>query len=118
MATGTGKRAVKPVKKAAPKKSVAKKPTAKKVRVPAVFQIDLAAFPVESVVSSQRSLCVACVWQIFTRAMSLAPKTALAEMKRYTPSFDELTSSEAARPSRAVNTTSPSLSITSKFFSR
>ena len=50
------------------------------------------------VTSSERSLCVACVWQIFTRAMSLAPKTALAEMKRYTPTFEELTSAEAVRP--------------------
>jgi len=47
---------------------------------------------------TERSLCVACVWQIFTRAMNLAPKTALAEMKRYTPSFEELTSNEAVRP--------------------
>src|ERR1700733_5989533 len=30
--------------------------------------------------------------------MSLAPKTALAEIKRYTPSFEELTSAEAVRP--------------------
>lgn len=65
---------------------------------PAAFRIDLSAFPPESVVSSERSLCVACVWQIFTRAMSLAPKTALAEMKRYTPSFEELTSAQATRP--------------------
>ena len=47
-------------------------------------------------------LCVACVWQIFTRAMGLAPKTALSEMKRYTPSFDELTSAEPSRPFFAV----------------
>ncbi len=43
-------------------------------------------------------LCVACVWQIFTRAMNLAGKTALNEMKRYTPSFEELTSAEVTRP--------------------
>jgi len=30
--------------------------------------------------------------------MSLAPSTALAEIKRYTPSFEELTSAEAVRP--------------------
>ena len=78
---------------------MAKKPAAKKkTRVRVVFQVDLSAFPPESVMSSERSLCVACVWQIFTKAMSLAPKTALAEMKRYTPSLEELTSAEPARP--------------------
>ena len=85
-------------KKAAAKKPVAKKPAAKKSRAPAAFRIDLSQFPPESVVTSERSLCVACVWQIFTRAMRLAPKTALAEIKRYTPSFEELTSAEAVRP--------------------
>ncbi len=75
----------------AAKKIVAKKLVAKKPRIPAVFQVDLSAFPAESVISTERWLCVACVWQIFTKAMSLTPKTALAEIKRYTPSFEELT---------------------------
>jgi hypothetical protein len=79
-------------------KTVAKKTAAKKPRTPSVFQVDLSAFPSESVIASHRSLCVACVWQIFTRAMQLAPKIALAEMKRYTPTFEELTSAEAVRP--------------------
>ncbi len=72
--------------------------TRPKAKLPAAFRIDLAAFPPESVRSSERFLCVACVWRIFTRAMDLAPKTALAEIKRYTPSFEELTAAEAARP--------------------
>ena len=63
-----------------------------------VFQIDLSAFPPESVTSSERSLCVACVWQTFTRHLSVAPKTALTEIKRYTPSLEELTAAEAVRP--------------------
>ncbi len=80
------------------KKTAAQKPVAKQTRVPAVFRVDLSEFPPECVISSERSLCVACVWQIFTRAMSLAAKTALSEMKRYTPTFEELTSAEAVRP--------------------
>jgi hypothetical protein len=94
MATRSKKRAVKAVKKVIAKKPRAKKPTAKKQ----AFRVDLSAFPPESISASERSLCVACVWQIFTQAMSLAPKTALGEIKRYTPSFEELTSAEAVRP--------------------
>src|SRR5271156_3510106 len=101
MATRKQKRAAKPVKKRAAKKSVPKKAAPKKAvkkKQAAAVRIDLSDFPPESVMSSERSLCVACVWQIFTRAMSLAPKTALAEMRRYTPSFEELTSAEPTRP--------------------
>jgi hypothetical protein len=91
-------------KKSVAKKSLAKKPDRKKntpkpkARVPAVFRVDLSAFPPESVTSGARSLCVACVWQIFTRAMSLTPKIALSEMKRYTPTLEELTSADVLRP--------------------
>src|SRR5581483_11586083 len=64
----------------------------------AEFRINLSGFPPESVVKSERWLCVACVWQIFTQALQMAPKTALAEMKRYTPSFEELTAERPERP--------------------
>jgi hypothetical protein len=101
MATRTQEAVRKPAKKA-----VARKTPAKKSK-PAVFRVDLSAFPPESVTSSERSLCVACVWQIFTRAMSLAPKTALTEIKRYTPSFEELTSAEAVRPFFAAQDKQP-----------
>lgn len=112
MAVRAKKRAAKAAKKSVAKvkraaKAGAKRPTVRKTAAPKptpkvkparVFQIDLTAFPPESVRASARSLCVACVWKIFTRALNLAPKTALAEIKRYTPSFEELTSAEAARP--------------------
>ncbi|HEX5226737.1 MAG TPA: hypothetical protein VFW44_03470 [Bryobacteraceae bacterium] len=113
MAKRSKKRVFKGAKKATPKtrvakKSRAKKPAAKKparaaattkpAKAPRVFSVDLSGFPVESIAASERWLCVACVWQIFTQAMKLAPKTALAEMKRYTPSFEELSAAEAARP--------------------
>src|ERR1700722_7577310 len=101
MATRARKRVAAPAKKAVAKKTPVKK--AKSV----VFRVDLSAFPPESIISSERWLCVACVWQIFTRAMNLAPKTALAEMKRYTPSFEELTSAEAARPFFAAQDKQP-----------
>jgi hypothetical protein len=101
MAVRPRKRVPKVAKKAAAKPPRARRPTAKNPtakRAASAFRIDLGAFPRESVRSNERFLCVACVWQIFTRAMELPHKTALAEIKRYTPSFEELTSAEAARP--------------------
>lgn len=107
MAVRSKKRVAKPAKKAVAKKPTAKKPTAKQPKVKQPFRVDLSAFPVESVVRTERSLCVACVWQIFTRAMNLAPKTALGEIKRYTPSFEELTSAESVRPFFAAQSKQP-----------
>src|SRR5580698_829803 len=106
MGTRTRKRIGKPAKKVVAKKTSAKKTPLRKSK-PAAFRVDLSAFPPESVTWTERSLCVACVWQIFTRAMNLAPKTALSEIKRYTPSFDELTSAEAARPFFAAQDKQP-----------
>ncbi len=74
------------------------KPGKKSDRRPAVFQVDLSGFPIESIATNERWLCVACVWRTFTRALNLAPKTALAEMKRYTPTCEELTADAVGRP--------------------
>lgn len=95
MAAATKKR---PLKKAIAKKPAQKPNKPKAASRPRIFTIDLSGFPVESIASSERSLCLACVWQIFTQAMKLAPKAALAEISRYTPSFEELTSAEPTRP--------------------
>jgi hypothetical protein len=46
----------------------------------------------------ERGLCLACVWKVFTRHLKLVPKTALGEIKRYTPSLDELTAATLVRP--------------------
>src|SRR5579871_2313174 len=111
MATRAGKRPAKklpakklPAKKltkAAARKTSVQKTIVKKAAVKktgAEFRLDLSGFPAESVVKSEQSLCVACVWQTFTRAMNMTPKAALAEMKRYTPSLAELTSEAPVRP--------------------
>lgn len=46
----------------------------------------------------ERWICLACIWEVFTRHMGLAPKTALSEIKRYTPSLEELNAPQLARP--------------------
>ena len=60
--------------------------------------LDFSKFPPESLTHAERWICLACVWEVFTRHMGLAPRTALLEIKRYTPSLEELGAQMAARP--------------------
>ena len=90
-----------PVRRKKTAKKPAKKLTKKRVNKPAaprVKPLDLSAFPPESVVQSERRICLACIWDVFTRHMKLAPKTALSEIKRYTPGVDELNAAAVTRP--------------------
>lgn len=89
------------VPSAARKASVLKpKKTAptKRRAVQKVDRLDLSKFPPESVTQMERGICLACVWEVFTRHLKLAPKTALLEIKRYSPSLDELNAPAVARP--------------------
>jgi hypothetical protein len=70
----------------------------KRKAVPKADRLDLSKFPAESLTQMERGICLACVWDVFTRLLKLAPKTALGEIKRYTPSLDELNASAVARP--------------------
>jgi hypothetical protein len=109
VATKTKGRRAKPVKKSAKKKPVVpkakapkqtKKPAVIKKKTPvAIAPLDLSKFPNESVTRSERWICLACVWEVFTRHLGLAPRTAQLEIKRYTPAIEELTTSAAlSRP--------------------
>jgi len=62
------------------------------------FELDLSAFPAGAVTEYTTLVCLACIFQIFTRQMHLAPRTAYSEVKRYAPSVAELTAPRAARP--------------------
>src|SRR6476620_8065590 len=84
-----------PTKKASSKVAASKKaPHAKVGSSP----LDLSALPPESVTQMERSICLACVLDVFTRHMGLAPKTAHLEIKRYTPPVAELYASPLTRP--------------------
>jgi hypothetical protein len=104
MATASKKRATKAGKKRAPavKKSgaVAKKPAAAKSRETAAksLEIDLGEFPAGAVVTHARLVCLACIFDLFTKQFGLAPRTAYSEIKRHAPSVQELTAAEPARP--------------------
>ena len=87
------------VPKSKPKIAKRHEPAAtKRKAVPNTGRLDLSKFPAESVTQMERGICLACVWEVFTRHLKLAPKTALVEIKRYTPSLDELNGSALARP--------------------
>ena len=65
-------------KKAPPKKSPEPQP------------LDLSALPQESVSSYEKSICLACVLDVFTRHLKLALRTAWLEIRRYEPPVAEL----------------------------
>jgi hypothetical protein len=91
---------------AAPKKAKAKaKTTAKKAKAVAPPRVkkpaealDLTRFPNESLVHFERSICLACVADVFLRHLGLAQKTAQNEIRRYTPLLDELRAERTTRP--------------------
>jgi len=67
-------------------------------KAPKVDRLDLSKFPAESITQMERGICLACVWEVFTRHLKLTPRTALGEIRRYTPSLDELNAASVARP--------------------
>ena len=63
-----------------------------------VQPLDLSSFPPESITVLERWICLACVLDVFTRHLHLAPRTAHLEVKRYTPSIPELYALTTVRP--------------------
>lgn len=61
-------------------------------------EIDLEDFPPGTLTNYTRLVCLACIFDLFTEQLGLAPRTAYSEIKRYAPTPAELTSSEPARP--------------------
>jgi hypothetical protein len=61
-------------------------------------ELDLKDFPPGTVTEYTTLVCLACIFDIFTKQMGLAPRTAFSEVKRHTPTIEELTSRAATRP--------------------
>lgn len=62
------------------------------------FELDLAEFPPDSVRCFQRFVCLACIFRIYTKQLRLGPRTAYSEVKRHSPTAQELTGLEVTRP--------------------
>ena len=61
-------------------------------------EIDLTEFPPGTITEYTTLVCLACIFDIFTKQLGLAPRTAFSEVKRHTPTIEELTSRTAMRP--------------------
>jgi len=61
-------------------------------------ELDLKDFPPGTVTEFTTLVCLACIFDIFTKQLGLAPRTAFSEIKRHTPTIEELTNRNAMRP--------------------
>jgi hypothetical protein len=61
-------------------------------------ELDLSEFPPGTVTEYTTLVCLACIFDIFTKQLGLAPRTAFSEVKRHAPAIEELTSRNAMRP--------------------
>jgi hypothetical protein len=61
-------------------------------------ELDFSDFPPGTVTEYTTLVCLACIFDIFTKQFGLAPRAAYSEIKRYAPSIKELTSRTAVRP--------------------
>jgi hypothetical protein len=60
--------------------------------------LDFGEFPAGSVTRHEVTLCLACIFSLFTRQLGLAPRTAYNEIRRYAPTVAELTARDPGRP--------------------
>ena len=61
-------------------------------------ELDFSGFPPGTITEYTTLVCLACIFDIFTKQIGLAPRSAYSEIKRYIPSIQELTSPKAVRP--------------------
>ena len=60
--------------------------------------IDFSDFPPGTLTDYTTLVCLACIFDIFTGQIGLAPRSAYSEIKRYSPTVEELTARTAVRP--------------------
>jgi hypothetical protein len=60
--------------------------------------LDLSDFPARSVTEYSTIVCLSCTFDIFTKQIGLAPRTAYSEIRKYSPTVAELTAATASPP--------------------
>jgi len=73
--------------------------------------LDFSGFPPGTVTEYTTLVCLACIFDIFTKQIGLAPRSAYSEIKRYSPTVEELTSRNAVRPFFDSDEKHPRLSV-------
>jgi hypothetical protein len=63
-----------------------------------IGELNLSNFPSAAITEYTTFVCLACIFDIFTKHLGLAPRSAFSEVKRHTPTIDELTGRSAMRP--------------------
>jgi hypothetical protein len=61
-------------------------------------ELDFGDFPPGSVTEYTTLVCLACTFDIFTKQLLMAPRTAYSEIKHYSPTVQELSAPRAVRP--------------------
>ena len=61
-------------------------------------ELDLSGFPAGTITEFTTLVCLACIFDIFTKQLGLAPRTAFSEIRRHSPTIEELTARQALRP--------------------
>ena len=61
-------------------------------------ELDFSGFAPGTVTEYNTLVCLACIFDIFTKQLGLAPRSAYSEIKRHSPTVEELTSRKAVRP--------------------
>ena len=62
------------------------------------LELDFGEFPPGTATEYTTHVCLACIFDIFTKQLNLAPRTAYSEIKRHAPAVQELTAPQATRP--------------------
>src|SRR5689334_10529100 len=94
------KAAAKPAKRSPTKKPAASKgaKAAKSSKAKRARDVlDFSDFPAGTVSRQDVTLCLACIFRLFTNQLGLAPRTAYDEIRRYSPTVEELTAREPQR---------------------
>jgi len=76
----------------------ARAPAPSKLKSSKSDELDLRTFPPESLVTTMLGVCLACALDVLIRHLRLSPERAQSEIRRHSPTLEELSAIPPARP--------------------